>query len=345
WVIDPADPANPQSTPTLTGDAAGSVVVFADGTGYQTVNYTDPETGERGVVVWVIDPADPANPQSTPTLIGGTIGSVVVTADGTGYQTVIQFDPETGEPTTVVQVIDPADPANAQTTPTLPGAPIESVVVTADGTGYQTIRLSDGTTVVMVIDPADPANAQSTPALPGAPIGSVVVTADGTGYQTIRLSDETTVVMVIDPADPTNAQTTPVIPGGAFESVVVTADGTGYQTVVSTDPETGEQTTVVMVIDPADPANAQTTPVIPGQAVGGSVVVAADGTGYQTMRVIDFETGEQTTVVMVIDPADPTNPLITPPVTGNPDGPVVVAADGTAYQTISDGFTTVIVLL
>ncbi|MCX2930782.1 Ig-like domain-containing protein [Mycobacterium sp. CVI_P3] len=395
-VIDPSDPSNP-TVFDISGDPRGGVVFGLDGAGYLLT-----ETGSYGnssTRVTVIDVGAPTNPSTVVDLPGSLAGSLQMGTDGTIYLTTNQGSVYSST-ITYVTLINPDDLAHP-TTVRLPGfgAPTDGVVVSPDGTAYQSVFNHDGTnfyTTVTVIDPADPSNPTTTPKLLGrsnTPTTSVtkgvLVGPDGTAYQT-TYSGSTTYITVIQPTDPAHPTTFEIAgqPIGYDSRVFMGSDGTAYQalsadgsntTLVVIDPAELTYRTIdlagrpvgnlgfaagsngitylvtrsgsspdyaihVLVFDPANPTN-PTILDIPGYGFD-RLVLAADGTAYQTAYTGTYP--DYTTSVTVINPADPANPT-TLDLPGQPSGAVVFGTDGAIYQThyvrSTEGTTTYVTVL
>jgi hypothetical protein len=328
---------------TVAGSPIGGVVVGVDGTVYQSVGLSG--AGPQAAVI-VIDPSDPTNPQTVLIQNGTPIyEGLVAGTDGLVYQTTI-VETAMDVYTTYVTTIDTSDLANVQVA-AIEGRPAGGVVVATDGTVYQVTKNSEGEgeTYIAVIYPSDPTVAHIATVI-GTPIRGLVIGANGTAYVTTQtnLEDATTLhVAMINPTDPTNPQVVDVsgnyvlnyADGNPFsgmpQGVVFGTDGTVYQ--VAADDTT--DTTNIAVIDPSDPTNPQIVS-LPGGLARGGLAVGPDGTVYQT--TVGFD-GMDTYSIHIsrIDPADPLNPQIqTFPYAGAvPYQGIVVADDGTAYQTLS----------
>ncbi|KUI22890.1 hypothetical protein AU193_09690 [Mycobacterium sp. GA-1285] len=296
-----------------------------------TVTVSDTEKSAQQAISANVDPTPAAVIESSDIPGGAQYG--VGVADGFLYQTTADYDFTTGNYTTHVSVIDPADPDNPKTATLVGFAPVGEAVE-ADGFVYQTVNGTDGG-YVMVIDTAHPQDYTKVD-LPGEATFGIVAVGDR-AYQTsqARLTDPTTgetayttYVSIIDPTAPDD----PVVinmPGYSTDSVVV-ADGFLYQTSETTYDESaanGDYTTYVTVINPADtehPARAE----LAGRPEGGVVMV--DGRAYQT--TYDYDPTTSATRVSVIDPDDPENPWTSTNLPGTPYGPVVLG-DGVVYQT------------
>jgi WD40 repeat protein len=149
----------------------------------------------------------------------------------------------------------------------------------------------------------------------------VQVSSDGTIYQVVstgRQPHDLTKIVVISPTS-----TRPMVfdlTGSAHgELAIDPATGTVYQTLRTADPETGADTTTVVVITPGAP-----TPVtlsFPGETIRS--VLGPNGSFYQ-VTVQPYEP-----TLVVISPDGTT--VTTATLFGNPTGPVVVGPDGTAY--------------
>ena len=347
-LIDPQDFTNPV-TITLTGYRTEEVTFSDTGDAYVTSR-----TGTTTTHVTVIDPTDPTN-RTVIALPGTHDEPVGFFPDGTAYQFSETRTPGTDEYVTHLTVIDPADLTN-HTTVDLAGEQILTRVIAVDGTIYQRLRTIDTSGDeffhVAVIDPTNPTD-PTVIDLPGYPVGELLTGDDGTLYQTSYsgvTSLYTVHVTIIDPEDPANPATVERTQYDPFFEYSLTrpydpglrvgADGTAYLTNTATDVDGIDypSATRVTVIDPADPENAVTLDVAGNP--DGAVVIAPDGTAYQTVGTNNREfIPTWFTHVVVIDPEDPTNPVVVD-LLGQAVGPVTIGADGVVYQlteTVEDG--------
>ncbi|MCV7367111.1 tandem-95 repeat protein [Mycolicibacterium duvalii] len=382
------------------GAPAGPVVLGADGTGYQTLSQLMSDgTYTTTVLVITSDGATPYTLNGFPGSSGiGAPSGPVVAPDGTVYLTVGDWviDPNTlqaGEHTTTVAILGP----NGPSTSSIDGAAGGGVGLASDGSVYQPIYQTPtrpdatlGTAVLAVL--TDNGLVQLGGTVDGIPIGSPVIGPDGTLYQTVfspvfdadaGTVEYVTAVAVITPTGLTSILSDIAgIPlrasdGSSVLPVVVGPDGTAYQVAQNLDPATYTTSTTLAVLtatgdtDITDIAGEAVGPVVPGvdgraflttydaetdttrvavitangttirelagrpgdsqlTAMNWSVVVAPDGTAYQTTSAVDPDSGVNTTKVSVISETG----IVTHTIDGSPAGSVVFAPDGTVYQSV-----------
>jgi large repetitive protein len=369
----------------LAGEAAGNAVVASDGTVYQATRATpDPVTGEARTWLYAIGADGSASAPAT--LVGSAYGDPVVGAAGTVYQTT-----STGDQNSGLTYVTAVGPNGAVTSHSIPGAPLSQLVVSADGTAYQTTydiinvttdpvtgNIQSDSEAHLAIVGAD-GTTHITPVLQGQPIdGGLVIGADGTAYQVSEVDTEsssTTYLYTIAPngdvlntvtadgyaasggvlAGPNGAiylTTAHFDPNGDITTVKVIqadgtttdtdaygipygerafgTDGTVYQT--TTDPQ--NEHSYVVTIRPN--GTVESSALIPGTPYGvgdgHELAVGPNGTAFQTT----YDAAADRTYVTVIG-ADGSTRTSTP-LPGAPEfGGVAQAPNGTVYQTTSAG--------
>ncbi len=331
--------ALPASTPPvvlgvvdLNGNPAGHVWVGPDGAVYQVV-----ETGSSAATfatsVYRIDPDNPGSPITVVDAATGSPGDELL-FNGNGYAYQSTFDYDTQE--THVLVIDLQNPGSVQDV-AISGE--GGIVVGPDGRAYQlaTIHAGGGdATQLAVIDPQQPETptivnvgpSPVTPVLFDPQSGAAYLTVEGTYGAEAGIELDT-----LDVANSDTPLTAVVAMAGELsgDGPVFGSDGMIYLTS-STSDGAGGFITHVVAVDPQSPSDAARVD-INGSPKGG-VVVAPDGTVYQTVYTVsiggDFTSIVETTDVVSIDPANTGNPD-TIHVPGAPNGPVAVGPDGTIY--------------
>lgn len=225
----------------------------------------------------------------------------------------------------------------------LPGEPIGQMAFNSDGTGYQPVRApgapeySRENCLVAIVSP-DGSTVQAVPLTgqllnapledPNLPIVSSVTAGPGhTAYvTTVDTSTQTVTVWRID-ADTADAEEIP-LPGDASQGATIWSDGTAYITTRA-EASDGTSDTKLWIIAPteatAKPFQLEGYPSTP-------VVVGDDGIAYVTT----FATDSNSVVYTKIWRVDPAAATVPTPVTvqGTPFYSVVVAPDGTVYQTV-----------
>ena len=322
--------------PHLHGLASILALITGHNPHNRRVTVTIPETPSNQAPV--IDPAQ--NPTiSTP---DPTTGTVVVT----GLTTVVtdpDGDPLTFSSTDTDVVFDTQNPGTFTWTPTaqirhdaaVPGAPQNhTVTITADDGNGGTVDL----VVALPIDRQneDPTVTAGTPSAPAIGTGAV------TGTLTATDIDADTLTYTVIDATPTGTNTFTTGQGGTL--IINPATGTYTYTpsskqrwtaayVNATTADTVE--TIAITVDDGHGGTVTETIAIPidGIALAGlpdsQVLVAPDGSAYQTTYTYDPTTDSYTTHVTAITPTGTT----TTTVTGRPTGGIQVAPDGTVYQT------------
>ncbi|MGE2832333.1 Ig-like domain-containing protein [Mycobacterium sp. SMC-4] len=354
WVIDPVTlqagehtttvailGPNGPSTYSIDGAAGGGVGFASDGTIYQPIYQTpagpDAALGTAGIAVLT----DSGLVRLAGTIDGIPIGSPVLGPDGTLYQTVFSpvFDTDAG---TVEYVTTVAAITTTGLTPILQdiaGIPLQTsggpsvlpVVVGPDGTVYQVAQDFDPATYTASTTLAIRTAAGDTDIvdIAGEVVGTVVPGVNGNAFLTTYDADTDTTRVAVITANGTTIRELAGRPGdprstGTNWTVVVAPDGTAYQTT-AVHSDTGVYTTSVSVFT----ATGIATHSIDGVPAG-SVVIASDGTVYQSVGHIAPDSGVSSTTVAVISPLGITP--ITRPIAGAPAGPAVFGPEGTIYQ-------------
>lgn len=277
-----------------------------------------------------------------------TGGIVQFSADGTKAYAVTG----SGNSTTVI-VMDLTTLGSASVPPvgfTMEGRPSGAVVFSGDGqTAYWTTDDdSTGTNRVRVavLDTATvsaPQIVEVTGNLHGrlqvSPTGShAYFTTSTTEYTDDGNVLETTRVTVIDATTEVPTSTTVVINGASDGGVQLSPDGTHVlQSTTVSDPNTGENTVTITVVNVATGAHTSTAGVT-GRTEG-QLVFSADGTrAYQTFVHQDPRTGAAQTTIAVIDLA---TAIMSTTITldGNPTGAVQLSADGKYAIQLTSGFS------
>jgi cadherin-like protein len=315
----------------------------------------------------------PGGETTTIELPGEPIGELAFGPGGTLYQNTQTPNAATGGYDYAMTVITPAPAAarfalmassaldSGQVSVTLPGEPVGLMAIGSDGTAYQPIRptgeiadpgapcvdcsvaivLPGSETADIVTLRGDLLNAPPKVSSPVTPERSSMVTAgpNRTAYLTTTdYSSQTTTVWRVD----ANTATVEDIPltdgsGAVVSGATIGADGTAYittqvVTAVVTDNELTGFTydTKLWVIAPTSDT---ATPFQLDGEVYGPVAVDNNGIAYVTTSRIELDDSAEPTVIWRFNPTGP-DPVTPIEVEGQPSYSVLVAPDGTAYQTV-----------
>ncbi|WP_319431365.1 Ig-like domain-containing protein [Mycobacterium sp. RTGN5] len=332
-VIDPAHSTS--VTIPIEGQGGNSFTgLFTNANGnayFVTVNDTSSSDDDSKITVVVIDADNPTDAHPATVVIDGYPRGVTVAPDGTAYVT-------TDDETWMV------DPDTAAATQIAMGSsairPWGAVAIGSDGKAYQAVSIYDNTDSRPAVVRIDPGTATAT----------VVATTTDTGYPIVGLQiapDGTYVVRGYYPDGVSaNWKLVAFHPDGTSASIplefqpsdaiVFQGDRAYWSTYDYTPDWVAHFTTVDLA------AGTSTTTSVPG--LPGPAVVGPDGTGYLTVSSAFSDNGVGSTpVVLVSNPANGTTTAV--PLPDWPLGPVTFGADGTAYQLVSDGTATYLLVI
>ncbi|WP_445169408.1 hypothetical protein ACTXG7_08855 [Mycolicibacterium sp. Dal123E01] len=299
---------------TLQGQRVGALLVSTDGTRiYQTVQEFDPTTETYTTTVAIINTATGAL-VGTPVVLDGAAGGLLqLSSDGTrAFQTSKVFDAATSKYTSTVAVIDTVSGGLVGTPLTAAGSPYSRrlfgiyyaplqfsadgarayLTTTTDDSGTSTIQ---HTTTVVLINTATATQIGAPIVLDGEPVGPLALSADGTRAFRVSLihgidyAPDTTLVAVFDATTGVLVDTpvtlTGYVAGGRSTSAPTTPvvqfspDGSrAFLTVVN--PDGGNETTKVVMIDSASGSLLGTPTVMSWEAFGSLQQSPNDPTRY-----------------------------------------------------------------
>lgn len=338
------------------GEPVGALVLVGDAA-YQTLQLTDPSTGEQQTGVLVVTPS--GGQTFTGFLSGRSAGPIVVGSGNAAFQIVYARDAATGEYTTTVVAITAAGGVTRHTIAGYPGSPAfgtpHGPVKGADGTLYLTTTgtLDGGADPVVTVSilTADGLTSHATPGLAGGP---VVIGNDGTVYQTIvdvtldPDSGDATFTAVVAVLTETGLQALPnSLSGLPVGGPVVAADGTVYQTVVDLGDGTAAPTTTVAVVDESGlTVVVENISGTPTDANGSFIPLVAGPDGLVYLTTYGEFRGGDGQLVTLVAALSSTGLLYGTGAVGQPIG-TAVAGDGVAFQTAynADNDTTYIVVV
>jgi len=323
------------------GSATTSPLVVATDVVYQTIANADPLTGAVTTTIAVVTKGGTTTPVRVP---GQPAGAAALGGGDVLYQAVQSVDATGGAVSTGIVAVTPS--GTTTFSGFTAGAPVGGVLLSTDGTAYQTVlRMGDDgsfTTTVIAFGPtgatthdiagAPPLSAATTSNLVPAPDGSVYVTTVDVGSDA---TGPTTTVTVIG----ATGVTTHRLDGLAVGPVTVAPDGSVRQVtgLITTDPDTGETTVRTTVAVLTDTGFTTLPDTLAGFPVGG-LQSAADGTIYQAV-IAAVGSDDPTTTIAEVTPSGLVP--VFQGLTGTPTDaagrliPVVIAADGSVYQTTS----------